>query len=201
MKFLKNMHININNININNITLIQIYIAILLLGIIFHSIKHINRYIDINSFLKDKITSNIVEGLEGNKDACKDMNHSAYIDIDKCDKPTRDIINEKLLNKNKFTKTSGFEKGINWCTSNSLRYEVKDKDGPIGNCFNSIIENIQTKCMDYYNNNINSTDDDDKKDAEEAKSLIDKFKKVVIKKVKWCNDEKPIGNPPTDIFT
>ena len=75
MKFLKNMQININKFNINKfnikkITLIQIYIAILLLGIIFHVIKHINRYLNINPFFNFKaklFRGKIIEGLEEEK--------------------------------------------------------------------------------------------------------------------------------------
>ena len=72
MKFLKNMQININKFNIKKITLIQIYIAILLFGIIFHVIKHINRYLIINPFFnfnfKAKLfRGKIIEGLEEEK--------------------------------------------------------------------------------------------------------------------------------------
>jgi hypothetical protein len=67
MKFLKNIQININKFNIKKITLIQIYIAILLLGIIFHVIKHINRYLNINPFFNFKANlfrGKIIEGFE-----------------------------------------------------------------------------------------------------------------------------------------
>ena len=67
MKFLKNMQININKFNIKKITLIQTYIIVLLLGIIFHVIKHINRYLNINPFFNFKANlfrGKIIEGFE-----------------------------------------------------------------------------------------------------------------------------------------
>jgi len=81
MKFLKNMQININKFNINKfninkfninkITLIQIYIIVLVLGIIFHLIKHIDRYLNINPFFNfnfnfkaNLFRGKIIEGFE-----------------------------------------------------------------------------------------------------------------------------------------
>jgi len=84
MKFLKNMQININKFNIKKITLIQIYIAILLLGIIFHVIKHINRYLNINPFFNFKaklFRGKIIEGLEEEK----------IIKVGSSDKSTKEV--------------------------------------------------------------------------------------------------------------
>jgi len=62
---------NINKFNINKITLIQIYIIVLVLGIIFHLIKHIDRYLNINPFFNfnfnfkaNLFRGKIIEGFE-----------------------------------------------------------------------------------------------------------------------------------------
>tara|TARA_X000001036_G_C20490518_1_gene729601 strand:- start:262 stop:939 length:678 start_codon:yes stop_codon:yes gene_type:complete len=221
MKFLKNMQININNFNINKITLIQIYIAVLLLGIIFHLIKHINRFLDINTFFKfntNLFTCKIIEGLEEEKNItfgssdkntnegpepiCKEIKHSVDVnEFDECDRNIRGVIKSKLLNKTKYSGgflPSGFENNIDWCTSDALRFKVKDIDKPTGKCFKEIINYVENKCWKYHDDNITSEDESIKADAREAKDLADKFKKIIDKKT--SNEECEIPhNPNVDL--